>query len=134
MLPLYRVLFHHEHELSYLSHIHVHADRVLYFSLSIYVLSYFVYVSREGYGESTHLHRLDLTFSARQCDKYQNRICKRKSLLINLSVMAIQLHLPIQKNLCKTADLKKMVYKTKYRLMQVKSLAECSNGSIMQYF
>ena len=39
-------------------------------------------------------------------------------------------------NLCKTATLKKtkMVFKTDYRLMQVKSIAECSNGSILQYF
>ena len=27
-----------------------------------------------------------------------------------------------------------MVYKTEYRLMQVKSIAECSKGSILQYF
>ena len=30
--------------------------------------------------------------------------------------------------------LKKMVLKTNYRLMQVKSIAECSKGSILQYF
>ena len=29
---------------------------------------------------------------------------------------------------------KKMVFKTNYRLMQVKSIAECSKGSILQYF
>ena len=28
----------------------------------------------------------------------------------------------------------KIVFKTDYRLMQVKSIAECSNGSILQYF
>ena len=28
----------------------------------------------------------------------------------------------------------KMVFKTDYRLMQVKSIAECSKGSILQYF
>ena len=28
----------------------------------------------------------------------------------------------------------KLVFKTDYRLMQVKSIAECSNGSILQYF
>ena len=28
----------------------------------------------------------------------------------------------------------KWVFKTNYRLMQVKSIAECSKGSIMQYF
>ena len=28
----------------------------------------------------------------------------------------------------------KLVFKTAYRLMQVKSIAECSNGSILQYF
>ena len=42
------------------------------------------------------------------------------------------------KNLCKTAALKKTEYcfffKTNYRLMQVKSIAECSKGSILQYF
>ena len=27
-----------------------------------------------------------------------------------------------------------MVFKTDYRLMQVKSIAECSNVSILQYF
>ena len=27
-----------------------------------------------------------------------------------------------------------MVFKTDYRLMQVKSIAECSKGSILQYF
>ena len=43
----------------------------------------------------------------------------------------------IQKNLCKTATLKKTencFCKTNYRLMQVKSIAECSKGSILQYF
>ena len=29
---------------------------------------------------------------------------------------------------------KKLVFNTDYRLMQVKSIAECSNGSILQYF
>ena len=28
----------------------------------------------------------------------------------------------------------KMVFKTDYRLMEVKSIAECSKGSILQYF
>ena len=28
----------------------------------------------------------------------------------------------------------KLVFKTNYRLMQVKSIAECSTGSILQYF
>ena len=28
----------------------------------------------------------------------------------------------------------KMVFKTNYHLMQVKSIAECSKGSILQYF
>ena len=42
----------------------------------------------------------------------------------------------IQLNLCQTATLKdpKMFFKTNYRLMQVKSIAECSKGSILQYF
>ena len=40
------------------------------------------------------------------------------------------------KNLCETATLKtpKLVFKTNYRLMQVKSIAECSKGRILQYF
>ena len=29
---------------------------------------------------------------------------------------------------------RKLVFKTNYRLMQVKSIAECSKGSILQYF
>ena len=29
---------------------------------------------------------------------------------------------------------RKFVFKTNYRLMQVKSIAECSKGSILQYF
>ena len=37
----------------------------------------------------------------------------------------------IQLNLCKTVTL---VFKTNYRLMQVKIIAECSKGSILQYF
>ena len=28
----------------------------------------------------------------------------------------------------------KLIFKTDYRLMQVKSIAECSKGSILQYF
>ena len=28
----------------------------------------------------------------------------------------------------------KLVFKTNYRLMQVRSIAECSKGSILQYF
>ena len=37
---------------------------------------------------------------------------------------------------CRMADKKslKLVFKTKFRLMQVKSVAECSKGSILQYF
>ena len=41
------------------------------------------------------------------------------------------------KYLCKTATLKKtkkLVFKTNYRLMQVKSIAESSKGSILQFF
>ena len=39
-------------------------------------------------------------------------------------------------NLCKMATTKrpKICFKTNYRLMQVKSIAECSKGSILQYF
>ena len=43
----------------------------------------------------------------------------------------------IQSNLCKTANLSKrpkIVFKTNYRLVRVKSIAECSKGSILQYF
>ena len=42
----------------------------------------------------------------------------------------------VQYNLCKTAPLKttKNGLKTNYHLMQVKSIAECSKGSILQYF
>ena len=29
---------------------------------------------------------------------------------------------------------KKLVFNTNYRLMQIKSIAECSKGSILQYF
>ena len=46
-----------------------------------------------------------------------------------------QLH--IQLNLCKTPNLKKdqkLVFNSNYRLMQVKSIAECSKGSILQSF
>ena len=32
------------------------------------------------------------------------------------------------------ANTKKLVFKTDYRLMQVNSIAECSKGSILQYF
>ena len=40
-------------------------------------------------------------------------------------------------NLCKNGHSQKdgkLVFKTNYRLMQVKSIAECSKGSILQYF
>ena len=39
-------------------------------------------------------------------------------------------------NLCKTATLKKtrIVFKTNYRLMQVKIIAECSNSAILSTF
>ena len=43
----------------------------------------------------------------------------------------------IQSNLCKTATLKKttkLVFKTNYSLMQVKSIAECAIWSVLQYF
>ena len=43
----------------------------------------------------------------------------------------------VQLNLCKTATLKKTencVFNTNFRLMQVKRIAECSKGSILQYF
>ena len=45
--------------------------------------------------------------------------------------------LKIQQNLCKAAALKKdqkLVFKNNYRLMQVRSIAECSKWSILQYF
>ena len=43
----------------------------------------------------------------------------------------------IKLSLCETATLKKtkkMVFKTNYRLMKIKSIAEYSKGSIPQYF
>ena len=47
----------------------------------------------------------------------------------------------VQKKICSKTCLKrplkkktKMVFKTENRLMLVKSIAECSNGSILQYF
>ena len=45
--------------------------------------------------------------------------------------------LKLQYNMCKTAILKKTkkkVFKANYCFMQVKSVAECSKGSILQYF
>ena len=35
---------------------------------------------------------------------------------------------------CHSKRRPKLVFKTDYRLMQVKSIAECSKGSILQYF
>ena len=72
----------------------------------------------------------------------------RKSILIkNLFVhmaFPVQIHVMIvsifnrliQQNLCKKATLKKdkKVFKMDYLLMQVESIAECSKGSILQYF
>ena len=42
----------------------------------------------------------------------------------------------IQLNLCKTVTLKKpeIGFQCQFRLMQVKSIAECSKGSILHYF
>ena len=60
-----------------------------------------------------------------------NVMCSVGSLLFTLPSANIQL------NLCKTTTLKKdhkLVFKTNYCLMQVKSIAECSKGSILQYF
>ena len=36
--------------------------------------------------------------------------------------------------LCHSQKDHKLVFKTNYRLMQVKSIAECSKGSILQFF
>ena len=46
---------------------------------------------------------------------------------INLSYSKTCVKLPLSKR-------SKLVFKTNYRLMQVKSIAECSNWSILQYF
>ena len=51
--------------------------------LSLFLPSYFVYVSNEGSGESAHMRRLTLAFVARQCDVYQNLII----LLICLNLL-----------------------------------------------
>ena len=48
----------------------------------------------------------------------------------NKMVINIMTIVKYSKNLCKTVTLKK----TDYCLMQVKSIAECSKGSILQYF
>ena len=49
----------------------------------------------------------------------------------------IKMELIVQKNLCNTATLnktKKLVFKTDYHLMQVKSITICSKGSILPCF
>ena len=38
------------------------------------------------------------------------------------------------KQLCVTNSIQELVFKSNYRLMQAKSIAECSKGSILQYF
>ena len=43
-------------------------------------------------------------------------------------------HLIIYSETCLKKEDQKLVFKTEYRLMQVKSIADCSKGSIMQYF
>ena len=42
------------------------------FGLSLHVLLYFVYASREGSGKTAHMCRLARAFPACRCDKYQN--------------------------------------------------------------
>ena len=49
----------------------------------------------------------------------------------------LQYNLGVQLNLSLAAIQKEdqtLVFHTNYRLMQVKNIAECSNGSILQYF
>ena len=41
---------------------------------------------------------------------------------------------PVFKQQLKTTPKIQLVFNTDYSLMQVKSIAECSNGSILQYF
>ena len=61
--------------------------------------------------------------------KFKNLVCKSKVELLKKG----QIHLEYSKNLCKTTAVKKqLVFKTNYGLMQVKSIAECSKGSILQ--
>ena len=56
--------------------------------------------------------------------KYSPKLCRySRAELIVLTVMYVR----YQKD-------RKLVFKTSYRLMQVKSIAECSKGSILQYF
>ena len=53
-----------------------------------------IYVSSEGSGQSEHMYRLALDFSARQCDKYQNLLiidkpkCNANTLHLNLRITA----------------------------------------------
>ena len=58
---------------------------------------------------------------------------------MSFGIFSDYMYFDIQKNLCITkrplsSKRSKMVFKTYYGLMQIKSIAECPKGSILQYF
>ena len=63
---------------------------------------------------------------------------KRQRFMVDPSSTIKPMHIYVQYNMCKTATLIKtenwFQAVTNYRLMQVRSIAECSKGSILQYF
>ena len=80
---------------------------------------YPVYASSKGSGE--YVHACKLVSSSLLADVISTKI----SCTGQYSKISVKWPLQIYQNL---------VYKTNYCLMQVKSIAECSKGSILQYF
>ena len=58
----------------------------------------------------------------------QAKVCAQIQQAPDLNYSKTCLKWPVKK------EDQKLVFKTNYRLMQVKSIAECSRGSILQYF
>ena len=102
----------------YVPYIH----RLLYIIYSQNV-KYLATEPSEGFLET--FKKLSPHIEAKQCDATSIPLAA-ESVKVRISLWYI----------CKTATLKtttQMVFKTNYCLMQVKSIAECSNGSILQY-
>ena len=64
--------------------------------MSLHLYPYFIYMSREGSGESVYLCMLAQTCVAHQCDKYRNLMCWLDiilylSALLSLNLLVVQI-------------------------------------------
>ena len=121
----------------------------IYYLPKLSLIPYLAYACRKGSGEPAQKGRFIRVIAVHFCNKYHRLDCMFHALstissteysllfdAISTKILCASSYTIYSKTCLKPPLSKrlKLVFKTNYRLIQVKRIAECSKGTILQYF